>query len=63
MDSRRITYAHRSGDTLEHELEALAAVYRFILDRHNEKVAAYGSRPKDAKGRAKDGFRAGPTIP
>ena len=40
MNDRRIFYTPRSDATPEGELNALAAVYKFLLDRHAEKNAA-----------------------
>jgi hypothetical protein len=37
MDKVRVTYEPRPDATPESETAALAAVYRFILDRHAEK--------------------------
>ena len=45
----------------ERELEAFAAVYRFILDRHLRQETAPASRPDDAK--EKSQFRAASSIP
>ncbi len=40
MRDLRITYTPRSDATPEGELNALAAVYKVLLDRHAEKNAA-----------------------
>ena len=40
MDRVRVTYAPRPDATPEGETAALAAVYRFILDRHADKQDA-----------------------
>jgi hypothetical protein len=39
----RIVYSPRTDATLENELNALACVYRFVLERHAAKAAAAGS--------------------
>ncbi len=49
MSSPHITYATRPDSTPEGEMNALANVYRFILDCHAKKEAAPASRPDDAK--------------
>jgi hypothetical protein len=48
MANVRITYAPNPGTTAEAELDALAAVYRFILGRHTEKKATRSGGPDDA---------------
>ena len=40
MDSPRLTYTTRADATPEAELNALANVYRFIVDCHVKKMAA-----------------------
>jgi hypothetical protein len=40
MNSSRIIYRSRPDATPEAELNALATVYRFILDCHAKKIAA-----------------------
>ena len=63
VDNVRLTYTPRSDATMEVELEALAAVYRFVLERHEgKKKAAVQSDHDDAKG-AKDNVRAKSSIP
>ena len=39
-DAPHLIYTQRADTTAETELNALAAVYRFILDCHAKKVAA-----------------------
>ena len=39
-DAPHIIYTQRAGTTAETELNALAAVYRFILNCHAKKMAA-----------------------
>ena len=43
MNSARITYTPRPDATPESELDALACVYRFVLERHAARAAAAGS--------------------
>jgi hypothetical protein len=50
----RIVYAPRPDVTPEGELNALATVYRFILDCHAEKKATRPGRPDSAKGGSKN---------
>jgi hypothetical protein len=45
------------------ELETLAAVYRYVLDRNLKQETAPESRPDDAKEKPKDEFRAATSIP
>ncbi len=45
----RISYAPRPDATPKGELNALAAVYRFILDCHAKKETAPESRPDAGK--------------
>jgi hypothetical protein len=40
MDSPRITYTPRADATSESELNVLACVYRFVLERHATRAAA-----------------------
>jgi hypothetical protein len=40
MSSARITYTPRSDATPESELDALAAIYKFVLECHARKKAA-----------------------
>ena len=59
----RLTYTPRSDATMEVELEALAAVYRFVLERREgKKKVAVQSDQEDAKG-AKEHVRAKVSIP
>ncbi len=48
MSNPRIIYRPRPDTTPESELNALAAVYRFILDCKAKKEAAPASRSDDA---------------
>lgn len=50
MSSARIAYARREDTTPEGELNALSAVYRFILDSHAKKKAGVNGTGGDAKG-------------
>ncbi len=45
------------------ELETLAAVYRYVLDRNLKQETAPESRPDDAKEKPRDEFRAATSIP
>lgn len=54
MTEARVTYAPLPDVTPKAELNALAAVYRFILDSHAKKEATPESRPDDAKGSQHD---------
>ena len=55
MSSTRIAYAPRADATSESEAAALAAVYRFLLDRHAKKETAHPGGPDDAmKGSSND---------
>ena len=58
----RITYIARSDATLESELDALACVYHFVLERHAASAAAAGScRVQPEEGGGVDGsFTQGP---
>jgi hypothetical protein len=49
-----IVYRSGANAKQETELDALAAAYRFILDRHERKKAATASRPNSAKGGSSD---------
>ncbi len=62
MDSVRITYQPRSDATLEGELAALVAVYKFVREAHARKKAAAPSGQDDAKG-DKDYVRATTILP
>lgn len=57
MSSPRITCAPRPVATPEGEINALATLYRFILDCHAKKEAAPTSRPDDAKKESKNARR------
>ena len=48
MSEARILYTARADATLESEAAALAAVYRFLLDRYAKKEAAHPGSPDDA---------------
>jgi hypothetical protein len=50
-----ITYTSRLDVTSEGELNALAAVYRFILDCRREKKGTRPGAPDDAEGRSNAG--------
>ncbi len=54
MTCPRVKYSQRPDATPESELNALAAAYRFILDRHERKKAAPASRPEDAERRSSE---------
>ena len=49
MSETRIIYTPRADATPESEAAVLAAVYRFLLDRHPKKEAARPGDPHDAK--------------
>jgi hypothetical protein len=49
MSRPRTTYALRPRTRTAAELDALAAVYRFILDCHEKKKAARPGDPADMK--------------
>ena len=49
MSEARIIYTPRADATSESETAALAAVYRFLLDRHVKQEAARPGGPHDAK--------------
>jgi hypothetical protein len=57
MDEYRLTYIPLPDATPEDELDALVAVYKFILDHESRKVAA-SSGDRDEAMEVKD---AGPT--
>jgi hypothetical protein len=57
----RITYTSRPDATPEGERNALAAVYRFILDCHERKKPNPATRPDDAEGEY-DGIRARASV-
>jgi hypothetical protein len=58
---RRITYVPRPGCDTETEVDALAAVLRFVLDCHRSRKAAEQSARNDAK--ETDIDRADPILP
>ena len=47
MASSRLTYAPLSDATPESELDALVAVYEFVLEAHAKKKAAVPSGPEN----------------
>jgi hypothetical protein len=49
-----VVYSPRPDATPERELSALAAAYKFILDRRTEKGATRPGDPDDAKGSKHD---------
>ena len=49
MSEARIVYTPRADVTSESEVVALAAVYRFLLNRHAKKMAAHPGAPDDAE--------------
>jgi hypothetical protein len=49
MSSSRITYISRPDATPEAEVNVLANVYRFILDRHAKKKAAEPAPEPDGR--------------
>ena len=63
MSAPRVTYLPRPNSTQEAELNALASVYRFILDSSAKKNAAgvTSTNGDDAKGSKHD--RAKSSIP
>ena len=63
MSSTRIAYAPRADTTSESEAAALAAVYRFLLDRHAKKKGAHPGAPDDAKEGSRDDSRARAILP
>lgn len=62
MPDSGIFYATRPGTTPEAELDALASVYRFILDCRAKKEGGPETAPKDAKGSLKHEDRASTSI-
>jgi hypothetical protein len=52
-----ITYAPRPDATPEVELDALAAIYRVLLDAHDRKNAAPVSHPDAARENTEDETR------
>ena len=63
MDNGPSSRTARSEIPDERELETLAAVYRYVLDRHLKQETAPESRPDDAKEKPEDEFRAATSIP
>ena len=63
MDNAKGFHDRRLKGPDARELEALAAVYRYVLDRHLEQETAPESRPADAKEKPEDEFRAATSIP
>lgn len=65
MSSARITYTPRPDATHEGEINALAAVYRLILNCHNKKNAlnVTSTEGDDTKEGSLDEFRATTIIP
>ena len=63
MDNGPSSRTARSEIPDERELETLAAVYRYVLDRHLKQEAAPSSRPDAAKEKTRDEFRAKSSIP
>jgi hypothetical protein len=49
MNSTHITYTRRSDATPEAELNVLANVYRFVLDRRAKKIAAEPAPEPDGR--------------
>jgi hypothetical protein len=49
-----VAYTPRSDATLEGEMNALASVYKFILDCHSKKEGGSATAPDDAKGSKHD---------
>lgn len=49
-DSLRLSYRPLSDASPEAEVEALAAVYRFILDRHENRMAVGTGDRSDKEG-------------
>ena len=47
MGELRILYQPREDATLESELDALAAAYRFVLESSQEKAAKVAPEPDD----------------
>jgi hypothetical protein len=47
MDNTRLTYTPLSDATPESELDALVAVYAFVLEAHAKKKAAVPSGPEN----------------
>lgn len=49
MSSLHITYASRSGTEPEEEFNALAAVYKLVLDCHAKKKGGPATASEDAR--------------
>jgi hypothetical protein len=62
VSAPRITYVFRPNSTQDTELNVLASVYKFVLDRRAMKEAAPESRPDDPERRS-DEIRAKRSIP
>ena len=62
MDRPSIIYRPREGATVEGELDALAAVLRFILDRAGKRDRVPNSGPDDAAKEPKHGCDATESI-
>ena len=58
IQTPRIDYRIRDDATPHVEINALANVYRFVLDRHARKEAVPENRPEDVKGRSENDFHA-----
>lgn len=63
MDNAKGFHDRRPKGPDARELETLAAVYRYVLDRHLKQETAPESRPDDAKEKPRDEFRAATSIP
>ena len=64
MSSPAVTYSSRPDYSPKAERNALAACYRFILDRANERDRLFDkSGPEDVKGRSESDFHANASIP
>ena len=66
MSSPHITYVGRPDNTFEGELSALAAIYKFCLERSHEQKNAAGvtsTNGDDAKERFEDDSSAKTIIP
>ena len=62
MASVRLTYTSHPGTTREVELNALAAVYKFVLDCRAQKKGGPATAPDSAK-KGSDEFSARVRIP
>lgn len=54
MSSPAVAYAPRPDATPETELNALASVYKFVLDCRAKKEGSHPGAPDDAKGSMHD---------